>query len=86
MNIVHKSIVFNKRVQSAAESVDDFLMIDLEQLALSCDYEDPERQARDRFIAGLKDSALQKISSSSPIAPFKRQLIMLVDLRKFKIT
>ena len=59
VDIVHESIVFNKRVQSATESVDDFL-IDLEQLVLSCDYEDPERQVRDRFIAGLKDSALQE--------------------------
>ena len=45
VNIVHESIVFNKRVQSATESVDDFL-IDLEQLVLSCDYEDTERQVK----------------------------------------
>ena len=58
VNVVNESTNFNKRVQGD-ESIDSFL-IDLQQLVLKCEYQDPDRQVRDRFIAGIKDSKLQE--------------------------
>ena len=54
INVVNESANFNKRVQKD-EIIDSFL-IDLQHMVLKCEYEDPDRQVRDRFIAGLKDT------------------------------
>lgn len=59
VNIVNESAKFNKRCQQSGESVDDFL-IDLQQLVQKCEYQDPDRQIRDRLIAGLRDQKLQE--------------------------
>ena len=58
VNTVNESTIFNKRKQAQGESIDSFI-IDLERLVLTCDYQDPERQVRDRFIAGLNDENSQ---------------------------
>jgi hypothetical protein len=59
VNIVNESAVFNKRKQGVDECADDFI-IDLQRLVLTCDYQDADRQVRDRFIAGLRDEKLQE--------------------------
>ena len=59
VNIVNESTVFNLRKQKTAESIDDFV-VDLEKLVQTCDYQDPDRQVRDKFIAGLHDNILQE--------------------------
>ena len=35
-------------------------MVDLEKLVLTCEYQDPDRQVRDRFVGGLHDEKLQE--------------------------
>ena len=55
---MNESAKFNKRSQGD-ESLNSFL-IDLQQLVISYDYQDQDRQVRDRFIAGLHDEKLQE--------------------------
>ena len=70
INIVNESANFNKRVQRG-ETIDSFL-IDLQQLVIKCDYQDPDRQVRDRFIAGLKDDKLQEKLQFMPDVTLER--------------
>ena len=51
--------------------MDDFL-VDLEDLVLTCGYENTDRHVRDRFIAGIRDPHIQK----------KLQFMMDADLAK----
>jgi len=61
---------FNKRVQGD-ESFDCFL-IDLQQLVISCDYQDQDWQVRDLLIAGLHVEKLkEKISSWQTLISIK---------------
>ena len=70
IDVVNESAKFNKRVQGD-ESIENFL-IDLQQLVISCDYEDQDRHVRDRFIAGLCNEKIQE----------KLQFMADIDLHK----
>lgn len=59
VNQINESLKFNKRVQGPSETVDQFV-VDLQNLVKTCGYSDPERQVRDRFVAGLRDGRLQE--------------------------
>ena len=58
-NIINESTVFNTRIQGEKESVDVFAR-DLQKLVITCEYSDPQRMVRDRFVAGLRDRKLQE--------------------------
>ena len=59
VNEINDSTKFNQRVQSANESVENFI-IDLQKLVKTWGYSDPDCQVRNRFVAGLRDLRLQE--------------------------
>ena len=59
VNIINESTVFNKRLQAPGESVEAFARA-LQVLVKTCDYLEPQRMVRDRFVAGLTDHRLQE--------------------------
>lgn len=59
-NVVYESACFNRRVQEAEETVDQFVT-ELHTLAARCEFgELKERLIRDRFIVGLRDAKLSE--------------------------
>ena len=59
VNVINESTVFNTRVQNAGETVESFAR-SLQDLVKTCDYAEPQRMVRDRFVAGLRDLKLQE--------------------------
>ena len=59
VNVINESLIFNKRIQKAGESVEEFAR-DLQTLVRTCSYKEPQRMVRDRFVAGLTDIKLQE--------------------------
>ncbi|XP_014676826.1 PREDICTED: uncharacterized protein K02A2.6-like [Priapulus caudatus] len=58
-NIIHERSLFQERVQSREETVEEFLR-DLQAMVENCEYKDPEDQVRDRFVVGLLDRGVKQ--------------------------
>ena len=58
-NIIHKRCLFQERVQTTSESVEEFVR-DLQTLALHCDYTNTTEMVRDRFDMGINDPLVKQ--------------------------
>ena len=58
-NIIHERCVFQDRVQTASETVEEFLR-DLQALAQHCAYSDTNEMIRDRFVMGINDPSVKQ--------------------------
>lgn len=58
-NIIHERSLFQERVQSRDETVEEFSRA-LQSLVEHCDYKDPDDQVRDRLVVGLRDSNVKQ--------------------------
>ena len=58
-NIIHKRCIFQERVQTTSESVEEFVR-ELQTLALHCDYTNTTEMVRDRFVMGVNDPLVKQ--------------------------
>ena len=58
-NIIHERCIFQERVQTTSESVEEFVR-DLNTLALHCDYTNTTEMVRDRFVMGIGDPLVKQ--------------------------
>ena len=58
-NIIHERCIFQERVQTTSESVEEFVR-DLNTLALHCDYTNTTDMVRDRFVMGIGDPLVKQ--------------------------
>ena len=58
-NIIHEHCIFQERVQTTSESVEEFVK-ELQTLALHCDYTNTTEMVRDRFVMGINDPLVKQ--------------------------
>ena len=58
-NIIHERCIFQERVQTTSESVEEFVR-ELQTLALHCDYTNTTEMVRDRLVMGMNDPLVKQ--------------------------